>query len=140
MGHLAHDTIVFLISKLMFTEHSVTDTKKHKTALCSQESSLLAGQEDIYSNSYSVLQSGPYSRNMRAWGKKESLCLHVGRAGRVHGRGATSEPQRSTRFGLVSWFGGGKVGTTVTGGMKSIYKHKGKKRSLKYCFVGAWGV
>ena len=39
MGHLAYGITAFLISKLMFIEHKVTDTKKkkkkHKTALCS---------------------------------------------------------------------------------------------------------
>ena len=59
MGHLAYGITAFLIFKLMFIEHNVTDTKKkkkkHKTALCSQEDSLLTDQKDIYSNSYSIL-------------------------------------------------------------------------------------
>lgn len=42
------------------------------------------------------------------------------------------------------WFGGevwrGKVGIRIMGGIKSIYEYKGKKRSLKYCFVGVWSV
>ena len=57
MGHLAYGITAFLISKVMFIEHNVTDMKKknHKSALPSQESSLLTDQENIYSNSYSIL-------------------------------------------------------------------------------------
>lgn len=64
----------------------------------------------------------------------------MGIAGRVGGGGPTFVPQESWRFSLVDKYGGGKVKTRTVDRMKCNNEHKGKKRNLKYCIVGAWST
>lgn len=54
-GYSAPYTTTFLISKLKVIEHGITDKKIIKLPIALKKAHILGGQEDIYSNNYSIL-------------------------------------------------------------------------------------